>query len=102
MNELNKEKKTINYEGETFNVLRNDKDMFKEYQYYFPNGTQEHFENVLRDCLEYCFNSEFDPFLDKKYIDCAWLQIEDKIINIDDIYDDFRECCEYEKEEHNM
>jgi hypothetical protein len=33
--------------------------------------------------------------LDKKYIDIAWLQIDDDIINIDDIYHDFKVDCNY-------
>lgn len=48
------------------------------------------FEQEIDYTLDYCFNDYyFNPYLDKRYLDIANMVVEDKIINLDDIYECF-------------
>jgi hypothetical protein len=54
-------------------------------------GNLEGFREALESTIDYCFNSDFKPFLDKPYLDIAWLKFKDmkKWINLDDIHECF-------------
>lgn len=47
------------------------------------------FEDTINDVLDYCFYSEFNPYLDKEYLDYMWLRNDKNglIYNIDDMFD---------------
>lgn len=54
-------------------------------------GNLDGFREALENTIEYCFNSEFNPFLDKPYLDICWLKFKDmkQYINLDDIWECF-------------
>ena len=47
------------------------------------------FSDTIDQLLDYCFYSDFNPYLDKKYLDYTWLCDNNtgKIYNLDDIYE---------------
>lgn len=53
------------------------------------NKSEYSFSDTIDQLLEYCFYSYFNPYLDKKYLDYAWLCDNNtgKIYNLDDMYD---------------
>lgn len=51
------------------------------------------FEGSIDYLLDYVFYSDFNPYLDKCYLDMCWLKDETSglIYNIDDMYDYYRD-----------
>lgn len=80
---MNKEIKFV------YNYLLNDVDFKKCYDTYCKNKNKYTYEDTLKDLLDYCFYSEFNPYLDEKYLDYTWLYSKEfnKIYNMDDIYE---------------
>lgn len=78
------------YEKEFVKFAMTDDD-FKD-EYLKTKGTLKGFEDVIKEVASYCFNDEyFNPYLDKEYLDCCWLKVANKIINLDDIYEVFKD-----------
>ena len=68
----------------------NDNDFKDTYLKYKPDLAG--FEELVKQVANYCFNNDyFNPYLDKEYLDCCYLKVDDKIINLDDIYEVFKE-----------
>ena len=81
------------YEREFIKFALNDDD-FKE-TYLKHKNTLEGFENAVIDVADYCFNDAyFNPYLDKPYLDYCYLKVGGKIINLDDIYEVFKNDLE--------
>jgi hypothetical protein len=78
-----KEGKTMNrYEQAVYEVFEGD----KWYSTKFGIPLNKYLK-VLKDTIYECFNSEFNPYLDKEYLDMCWLKVDGLIINLDDIHD---------------
>lgn len=75
------------YESATLKHCLNDKDFQLEYM--MKHGNLNCFEVDLENTISYCFNSDFNPFLDEPYQDVSWLKIKGlkKLVNLDDIFD---------------
>jgi hypothetical protein len=68
--------------------LMDDKDFKRVYE---SNESGMSYEESIDILIDDCFNSEFNPYLDKKYLDITWL-CDDKngiIYNLDDIYENY-------------
>lgn len=67
--------------------LMNDPEMYNAYRIY--NNCDDSFEESIDALLDYCFYSEFNPYLDEKYLDCCWLCDESTglIYNLDDMFE---------------
>lgn len=77
-------------EKEFIKFALNDDDFKGTYLEYKPDLTG--FEELIEDVANYCFNDGFfNPYLDKAYLDCCYLKVGNKIINLDDIYEVFRD-----------
>jgi|GEM_PF-3065834 len=82
------EKQVKEIEKELYTFLLEDED-FK--QVWIANGSMlTDYHIALKELLSYVFYSEFNPYLDKPYVDYAWIEIQGYIINLDDIYDCFK------------
>ena len=50
------------------------------------------FADVVNATVEYVFNSEFNPYIEKPYLDVSWCKGADGVwLNLDDIWDVFSE-----------
>lgn len=74
-------------------IILKDNDFIECYK---KSKTKKSFESVIDELIEYCFYSEFNPYLEKKYLDYSWLENKENghIVNMDDIYDVFKEILE--------
>lgn len=73
-------------------ILDNDYFGFKKMFDEFDFDGDIKYEDELNYTLGYCLHDGFfNPYLDKEYIDCAWVKNKETglIYNIDDIYDVF-------------
>lgn len=73
-------------------ILDNDYFGFKKMFDEFNFDSDVKYEDELNYTLEYCLHDGFfNPYLDKEYIDCAWVKNRKTglIYNIDDMYDVF-------------
>lgn len=78
------------YELEFIKFALNDDDFKDTYIKYKHNLTG--FEELIKDVASYCFNDDnFNPYLNEEYLDCCYLKVDNKIINLDDIYEVFKE-----------
>ena len=78
------------YEKEFIKFALNDDDFKSTYLEYKSDLTG--FKELIKDVANYCFNDDyFNPYLDKAYLDCCYLKINNKIINLDDIYEVFKD-----------
>ena len=67
----------------------NDDDFKDTYLKYKHNLTG--FEELIKDVANYCFNDDyFNPYLNEEYLDYCYLKVDNKIINLDDIYEVFK------------
>ena len=79
----------VKYEKAFINFALQD-DNFKE-EYLTYKGSLIGFEDFLKQIASYCFNDDyFNPFLDKPYLDYCYLKICKKYINLDDIFELFK------------
>ena len=77
------------YEKTFIKFALNDDDFKNEYL--AVKGDLNNFEDLIKQVALYCFNDPyFNPYLDAEYLDCCWLKVGNKIINLDDIYDVFK------------
>jgi len=86
------------YEKAVYDYIINYTDDFEDY--YNENlPLPKPFIEYVKETTEYCFNSEFNPFLDYKYMDIDWLKLDGykKIINLDDIFEYFAMCIDEDK-----
>lgn len=78
------------YEKEFIKFALNDDDFKNTYLEYKSDLTG--FEELIKDVANYCFNDGFfNPYLDKAYLDYCYLKVGHKIINLDDIYEVFKD-----------
>lgn len=78
------------YEKEFIKFALNDDDFKSTQLEHKPDLTG--FEELIKDVASYCFNDKlFNPYLDKAYIDCCYLKVGNKIINLDDIFEVFKD-----------
>lgn len=77
------------YKKRTLEHCLEDEDFQKVYIERF--GNLDGFREALENTIEYCFSSEFNPFLDKPYKDVYWLKFKDmkQYINLDNIWECF-------------
>lgn len=81
-------KKTFSDETDYFGFIK----MFKKYEL-----KDVDFDDVLDRTLNYClYDGYFNPYYDKKYVDCTWLCNGDTklIYNVDDMFDVFCETLD--------
>lgn len=81
------------YEKEFIKYALQDDDFKNTYLKHKP--TLEGFNELVEDVANYCFNDAyFNPYLDKEYLDYCWLRVDNKIINLDDIFEVFKDSLE--------
>lgn len=56
------------------------------------NKSDKDFITTIDELLDYCFNSEFDPYLDECYLDMCWLKDNETglIYNVDDMWECYK------------
>lgn len=84
------------------NILKDDFFGFKKA--YIESGVESvSFLDTIDELLDYCFYSEFNPYLDKCYLDYAYLRNSKTglIYNIDDMFDVYVDNLEDIKQEEN-
>ena len=47
-------------------------------------------KKVIKEFLDYEFENKMIKYLDKKYLDIAWVIIDSKIIDVDSLWNDFK------------
>lgn len=88
------------YENKVYDYIINYTDDFEDY--YNENlPLPKKFIDYVKETTEYCFNSEFNPFLDYEYMDIDWVKFRGykKIVNLDDIFEYFASCIKEDKGE---
>jgi len=76
--------KTILYEN-----FKNDLDFIDIYKKY-NKGKTKGFKELLKENIDF-FIDNFDVYLDKPYMDVSWFKVKNKIIDIDLLYNVFKE-----------
>lgn len=69
-----------------YNFLIHDKDFKNEFA---KHNLKVSYKNTIKELLDYVLNSEFNPYLDKEYLDITWLRDNstNTIYNLDDIFE---------------
>lgn len=68
-----------------------------EFRAIYDQKTREtSFEETIKECVLYCMNSDFNPYLEVEYLDVSWLRdnTTGKIYNLDDIYEVYKSDME--------
>ena len=81
--------KTILYEH-----FKDDLDFIEVYQKH-NNGKTKGFKSFLKEQIRF-FVDDFDIYLDKPYLDISWLKVNNKIVDVDLLFDIFVEGAECE------
>lgn len=88
--------------NKVYKILLNDSDFRKLGEKHQLEEIE--YQVLLSDMLVYCFNSDFNPFLEEEYLDISYLRLtyynKEYLIDLDAIYEVFKEYLE-EVEELN-
>lgn len=80
--------KKPNYEKELHQCIIEDA-VWKEYYTKHYKGKLS-FNSIVKSVIDYVFHSEFNPYLEKRYLDISWLNVDDGVyLNLDDIWEEF-------------
>lgn len=82
-----------------YEFLIHDKDFQKEFTRY---NLKISYIDTIKNLLDYILNSEFNPCLDKEYLDITWLRDNNtnKIYNLDDIFEVY--CDDLQEQEREI
>lgn len=76
-----------NIRTKVYNFLINDYDF--KMKYIDTHNSYEGFKETVKDTVYLAFDFDSELYLDKAYLDIAWLKVKDKLINLDLLWDIF-------------
>lgn len=82
--------KKANYKTELHQCITED-NVWRDYYKRHYKGKAK-FPHIVKDLVNYVFDSEYNPYLEHRYVDISWLEVDNNVyINLDDIWEMFCE-----------
>lgn len=70
--------------------LSTDKDFQKVFNKVQEVNKNIEYKETLTDVIMNCYFGDYNLYLDKTYTDIAWIKINNNIINLDDLFDVYK------------
>ena len=78
--------KKANYKAELHQCISEDK-IWKDYYKTHHKGNKK-YSQIVKDLINYVFDSDYNPYLERRYIDISWLEVADGVyLNLDNIWE---------------